>query len=207
MPRYNNLAVARRAWEEAGPPPPLSCHRLTPHVSAVSRGLFDWCTQRPIDRPPAWGCPGDYYPTSHFAKVFAIVFLPLSTLLLGKVISDYTEVSAARTPRGAMKNAAVTFRRSPRKSPLLQQRGGRLGCDTYPPTSILAVSSFVPTTVYRKSARVRRAALQTRAGPGNQVNCRRRPMLHSLTAFRALCAPPSHRAGWIPSSPTCPDES
>lgn len=35
---------------------------------------------------------GDYYPATKGTRVFAIFFLPLSTLLLGKVISDYTEV-------------------------------------------------------------------------------------------------------------------
>lgn len=36
---------------------------------------------------------GDYYPSTQATKIFAVFFLPLSTLLLGKVISDYTEVN------------------------------------------------------------------------------------------------------------------
>lgn len=35
---------------------------------------------------------GDYYPTNEWTRLFAIFFLPMSTLLLGKVITDYTEV-------------------------------------------------------------------------------------------------------------------
>ncbi|CAB1116884.1 unnamed protein product [Ectocarpus sp. CCAP 1310/34] len=37
---------------------------------------------------------GDYFPSSTGTRLFAIFFLPLSTLLLGKVISDYTEMQA-----------------------------------------------------------------------------------------------------------------
>eukprot|EP00904_Undaria_pinnatifida_P008517 jgi/Undpi1/4796/HiC_scaffold_19.g08149.m1 len=40
---------------------------------------------------------GDYYPSTNATRLFAIFFLPLSTLLLGKVITDYTEMRVART--------------------------------------------------------------------------------------------------------------
>ncbi|CAN0426276.1 unnamed protein product, partial [Ectocarpus sp. 8 AP-2014] len=39
---------------------------------------------------------GDYFPSSTGTRLFAIFFLPLSTLLLGKIISDYTEMQANR---------------------------------------------------------------------------------------------------------------
>ncbi|CAM9739540.1 unnamed protein product [Pylaiella littoralis] len=37
---------------------------------------------------------GDYYPTTTGTRLFAIFFLPLSTLVLGKVIATYTEMKA-----------------------------------------------------------------------------------------------------------------
>ncbi|CAM9683950.1 unnamed protein product [Ectocarpus fasciculatus] len=39
---------------------------------------------------------GDYFPSSTGTRLFAIFFLPLSTLLLGKIISDYTEMQASK---------------------------------------------------------------------------------------------------------------
>ncbi|CAM9770763.1 unnamed protein product, partial [Ectocarpus sp. 4 AP-2014] len=42
---------------------------------------------------------GDYFPSSTGTRLFAIFFLPLSTLLLGKIISDYTEMQAGKRVR------------------------------------------------------------------------------------------------------------
>lgn len=39
-----------------------------------------------------FGIVGDYYPSTAGTKIFAIFFLPISTLLLAKIVSDYTSV-------------------------------------------------------------------------------------------------------------------
>lgn len=46
---------------------------------------------------------GDYYPSTQATKIFAVFFLPLSTLLLGKVISDYTEMRVAGSTEARQK--------------------------------------------------------------------------------------------------------